>query len=392
MTRLDRMVRALLLFECVMYTVVAPLLPHYAHALHASKGAVGLLAAGYSAGLLPGALLGGRLATDHGVRRTTLAGLAGFAVATLAFGLVHQLVLLDLLRLVQGAFAGLIWSGALTWVIAVAPAERRAGVIAGAVAAATFGTLLGPLLGTLAVAAGTAPVFAATGIVALGLLGWAARHPEPAWCPPAGAIVGQLRGALRAGGFGLGAWLIVLEAVYFAAAGVLLPLRMSHLGTPGWAIGVVFAAASGLSVVLSPVVARGIDRRGASPTVAIGLLAAVPLIVALLLPTSAVLLDGLAVVALGAPMTAVTIPAVSMMTGATERAGVTLVLATSAFNVAYAVGETIGAPAAAGIAQATSDAVPLLAIAAMLLATLPFVHRPARASARAASELRPAPR
>ena len=49
------LVRTLLLFESAMYSAVTPVLPHYAHALHASKPAVGLLtAAGVVAGLLAG--------------------------------------------------------------------------------------------------------------------------------------------------------------------------------------------------------------------------------------------------------------------------------------------------------------------------------------------------
>ena len=55
----------------------------------------------------------------------------------------------------------------------------------------------------------------------------------------------------------------------------------------------------------------------------------------------------------------------------------TLVLATTLFNLAYALGETVGAPLSASTAQATSDAVPLLAIALLMVATAAwaFTHR-----------------
>jgi ACDE family multidrug resistance protein len=373
--RLTRMIRCLLLFESAMYSAVTPVLPHYAHALHASKPALGLLTAGYPAGLIPGALLGGWLASRHGVRRTAIAGLVGFGLAIAGFGLATDLIALDLLRVVQGMFCGLIWGGGLTWVIAAVPAGRRGAVIGGVIGAATFGTLLGPVLGTLAVAAGTRPVFCATGAVALALAAWARLHPEPDTCPPTGSIVGQLRGALGAGGFGLGVWLITLEAMFFGAANVLLPLRMAHFGASGLVIGVTFVAASALSTVLSPLVGRTVDRRGASLTIAVGLLAGAPLVAALALPHDVIALVILAVIALGAPMTAGMIPAVSLMTEATERAGVTLIIATTAVNLAYAVGESVGAPAAAGISQATGDAVPLLIISGLLLATLGLVRR-----------------
>ena len=375
MKQLTRMVRVLLLFESAMYSAVTPVLPHYARVLHAAKPAIGLLAAGYPAGLIPGSLLGGWLASRIGVRRTAVAGLVGFGLSIAGFGLATDLVSLDLLRVVQGAFCGLIWGGGLTWVIAVSPADRRGSVIGGVIGAATFGTLLGPVLGTLAVTAGPAPVFAATGLVSLALAAWAHRHAEPTGRPTPGAPLTQLRGALRAGGFGLGWWLVTLEAMFFGAAAALLPLRMARFGAPGWEIGAAFVAASALSTVLSPLVGRSVDRRGPTTTVIVGLATGVPLVAALVLPHGALALSVLVVVALGAPMTAGMIPAVSLMTAATERAGVTLLVATTAVNLAYAVGETIGAPAAAGISAVTGDGVPLLMIAALLLLTLVHVLR-----------------
>ena len=83
----------------------APLRPHAARL----QARIGLLSAAYSGGLIPGALLGGWLASRFGVRRTTLAGLLGFSVTTAAFGLVGPLWALDALRAAQGVFCGLIW-------------------------------------------------------------------------------------------------------------------------------------------------------------------------------------------------------------------------------------------------------------------------------------------
>ena len=375
---LMRTVRILLAFESAMYTAVTPLLPHYAHVLHASAGAIGVLTAGYSVGLIPGALLGGWLAARCGVRRTTLAGLIGFGLAVVGFALAPDLLALDLLRLTQGVFCGLIWSGGLTWVIAQAPGHRRGAAIGGAIGAATIGTMIGPLLGTLAVLAGTVPVFCATGAAALALAGWTWALPEPADRPRTGEILRQLRGAFGAVGFGLGAWLITLDAILFGAVTALLPLRMAHFGAPGWAVGAAFVAASALSALLSPLVGRCVDRRGALATVAVGLGAGAPLVAALALPHDVLLLGLVTVLAIGGPLTAGVIPAVSMMTEATERAGVTLLLATTMVNLAYATGEVIGAPAAAGLSQRTGDGVPLLIIAGLLLATLVPVLRARR--------------
>lgn len=68
------MISGLLLCESSIYSAITPLLPHYARVFHALKPAIGLLAASYAAGLIPGALLGGWMAGRAGVRRTTLPG------------------------------------------------------------------------------------------------------------------------------------------------------------------------------------------------------------------------------------------------------------------------------------------------------------------------------
>ena len=396
------LVRALLAFESAMYSAVTPVLPHYAHTLHASTPAIGLLAAGYPAGLIPGALLGGWLAGRAGVRRTTIAGLVGFGLAVAGFGIAPDLGALDALRVVQGLFCGLIWGGGLTWVIAAVPRERRGSAIGRVIGAATFGTLLGPLLGTAAVAVGTAPVFAATGAVALGLAAWTARQRDPA--PAHTAAPGQpdapartpaarrLRVALRAGGLGLGTWLITLEAITFGATSALLPLRLSRFGAAGWEIGATFVLAAALSTALSPLTGRVVDRRGPHETIAVGLAVGAPLLALLALPRSPLALAALTVVALGAPLTAYMIPAVSLMTASAERAGMALIVVTTLVNLAYAVGETIGAPAAAGLSQATGDAGPLLLVAGLMLATLPPALRAARRRTPAPSRATPSAR
>ena len=72
------LIRVLLGFEAVLYSVITPVLPHYAHEFAASKPAIGVLAAAYPAGMLPGSLLGGWIAARAGVRRTIVVGLLLF--------------------------------------------------------------------------------------------------------------------------------------------------------------------------------------------------------------------------------------------------------------------------------------------------------------------------
>jgi MFS family permease len=371
------LVAMLLAFESSLYSAVTPVLPHYAHSLHAGKPALGILAAAYPAGLIPGSLLGGWIASRVGVRRTTLAGLVCFGVAVAAFGFASDLIALDALRAAQGLFCGLIWGGALTWVIAASPPQRRGATIGAAIAAATFGTLIGPLLGTAAVALGTRPVFCALGAISLALAVRTARHPAPARTGSDDTADDRpsLMSALRTVGLPLGTWLITLEAMTIGATNVLLPLRLSRFGASGVAIGATFVAAAALSSVLSPIVGRISDRRGARLLLVTGLGASAVLVSTLVLPSSAAVLAPLTVFALGGPLAAYMIPAVSMMTESAEAAGIALVVVTTLGNLAYATGETIGAPVAAALSQATSDAVPILLLAALMLATLWPVSR-----------------
>jgi MFS family permease len=364
------LVRVLLLFESAMYSAVTPVLPHYAHVLGASKPAVGVLTAAYPAGIVPGSLVGAWIAHRAGVRRTALIGLLLFAVSIAAFGFGTNLVVLDALRFVQGAGCGFIWGGGLTWVIAVAPRERRGAMIGSVIGAAIFGTLLGPILGTLAVTLGTRPVFAVVGAIALVLAVWTARHPEPAPEAAGAETSTPLRDVLRSPHIRLGSWLILVEAATIGATSALLPLRLSRFGADNVVVGGVFLVASLMSMLVSGPIGRTVDRRGPRTLLCAGLALTAILMALLPLPRSAALLAVVSTVALGGPLTLYTIPALTVMTDAAERLGIPLAVATMILNLAWAFGEVIGAPAAANLSQATSDAVPLLALSAIMVLTL----------------------
>jgi MFS family permease len=362
------LIRVLLGFEAVLYSVLTPVLPHYAHAFGVSKPAIGVLAASYPAGMIPGALLGGWMAARTGVRRTTAFGLLLFTGAIVAFGFGSDIVVLDGLRFVQGIACGCVWGGGLAWVIAISPRDRRGEALGSVLASAIFGTLVGPVLGTVAVLAGTEVVFACVGGVSLALTAWTLQHPEP---PRAALGAGApLRVLARDRRVALGCWLILLEACVIGATGTLLPLRLSRFGATDVAIGVTFVLASVLALLVNPAVGRLVDRRGVVLPLSVGLGATSVLLVLLGLPRSPLALAVLTVVALGGPLTACALPAISMMTDAIERIGAALAVGTMLFNLAWAIGETIGAPAAAGLSRATSDAVPLAALAALMMATL----------------------
>ena len=369
------LVRVLLLFESAMYSAVTPVLPHYAHALHASKPAVGVLAGAYPAGIIPGSLIGAWIATRAGVRRTCLIGLLLFAVAIAGFGFATSILTLDALRFLQGAGCGFIWGGGLTWVIAVAPRERRGAMLGSVIGAAIFGTLLGPVLGTLAVTVGTGPVFAVVGVIAFALAIWTAGHPEPAPQARAAETETPLRDMLRSSRIRLGSWLILLEAATIGATSALLPLRLAHFGAASVVIGAVFLVASLMSMAVAGPIGRTVDHRGAAAPLYVGLTLTAVLMALLPLPHSWLLLAIVSVIALGGPLTAYTIPALTVMTDSAERLGIPLAVATMMLNLAWATGEVIGAPAAANLSQATSDAIPLLALSAIMVLTLRPVVR-----------------
>jgi MFS family permease len=168
----------------------------------------------------------------------------------------------------------------------------------------------------------------------------------------------------------LGSWLILLEAATIGATSTLLPLRLARFGAHSIVIGAVFLVSSLISVAVSAPIGRLVDRRGAGVPLCVGLILTAILMAVLPLPHSAAVLAIVSVIALGGPLTAYTIPALTVITDTAERLGIPLAVATMMLNLAWASGEVIGAPAAANVSQATTDAVPLLALSAIMVLTL----------------------
>ena len=362
------LLRRLLTLESTLYSVITPMLPHFARVLPASKPELGVLAGAYTAGLIPGALLGGWLSTRIGVRRTTLAGTLVFAVAVPAFGFATTLLTLDALRFVQGIACGCLWGGALTWVIAAAPEGRRGEMVGTAFSAAIVGTLIGPVLGVIAVQVSPELVFTVMGVVTLIGAGLLLRTDEPSHLveentAPLRALL-SMRPAL------MGVWLTLLEALTFGALYLLLPLALAALGASAVEIGIVFLGSSVLAVFVVPRVGVMCDRHGVFPVLAVALAGSAALMALLALPMSPILLGAVAVVLMGAPLCGFLVPAVSLISDASETVGVALAASTMLVNLAYALGETIGSPASAAITRHGDDAVVMLGLAALMLLTL----------------------
>jgi predicted MFS family arabinose efflux permease len=326
-----------------------------------------------------------------GVRRTTIAGLASFAVAVGLFGLADSITVLDVLRALQGLAAGLIWGGALTWAIAATPASRRGTVIGSAFGAAWAASLVGPLIGTLAVAIGGEVVFGVLGVIAVGLAIGTHAYPEPALPPWTG--LASLTRLPRNPAVVIAMWILTLEAITGSLITTLVPLRLARFGASAAGIGATFLVMGAVSAVVSLYAGRLASRYGLTLLVA-GLTVAGAMAVTVPVPGNALTLAALAVLAVAGPMAVFLIPATSLLTTGVERMGVSLPVATMLMNLAFA-GPAVGAPGGAALAQATSDAVPFSIAAALLLATAALVLRwrrhPAVAEAMAEARQVPGP-
>ncbi len=370
--RLLIFVCAVVLLDTAFYAVVAPLLPQLSAELGLSKAQAGVLTGAYAAGTLAGALPMGLLASRIGPRRVLLLGLGLLAGTSVIFGLVREIVVLDLARFAQGIGGACSWAGAMAWLLQAAPASRRGELIGTAVGSAIAGALLGPVLGGVASAAGQAVTFSCVAALAVGLGLFALR----ATAPPRGDVqtLGDVHRALGSPPVRLAAWLVVLPALGASALSVLVPLRLAELGLTQLVIAGTFLVAAGGEALVSPVVGRLSDRSGRLLPVTIGLVAAAVLIAALPWPVVGwVVAAGFVLITMA--LGTFWAPAMAMLSDHAEATGLQQGPALGLVNLAWATGATVGAVAGGFVASRTSDAVPLLVLSGLCVLTLVVVRR-----------------
>jgi len=376
--RLFLLVAAVLLVDTMFYAAITPLLPTYTDDFDLSKAAAGILSASYAAGTLVGSLPGGWFAARVGPKAALLLGLSLMGVASLVFAFGANIVLLDAARFTQGIGGAFSWAGGLAWLIAVAPGARRGALIGSALAAAIVGVLLGPVLGGAATVVGPAPVFCAVAVVAVALSSWAWAIPRPIPAREARTWVGPA--LLRNRGVVAGFWLVALPALFSGTLVVLAPLRLDDLGASGLAVGAIFLAAAAVEAALTPLLGRLSDRRGRLAPIRLGLVGVIVIAVAMPLPTAVAVLAVL-VVGVVSALAAFWAPAMALLSDAAETAGLAQGMAFALTNLAWAGGQSVGGTAGSAIAEATSDAVPYVILAALCALTLLVVTR-ARALGR----------
>ena len=372
MRRLLLLASAVVFVDTAFYAAITPLLPHYVEELGITKSAAGLLSAAYPAGTLLGALPGGWLAAHAGVRPTTVLGLSIMAASSVAFAFGESIVVLDVARFIQGIGGAMTWAGALGWLIGEAPSERRGELIGSAMGAAIVGALFGPVLGAAAAAVGPEPVFSGVGVVALGLIAWTLRTPARRPSPP--PRLATLLEAIRDRSVLLGVWLMTVPGLLFGTIAVLAPLRMDELGAGAAVIAGCFLVAAGLEAIVAPVVGRISDRRGRRAPALAGLAAGAVVMALLPWPSAAWQLGALIVLA--APAIGILwSPAIATLSDGAERHGIEQAIAFALVNVAWAFGQTAGSAGSARLADATSDRVPYLLLAAVSALTFAALRR-----------------
>lgn len=365
MRRLVVLLSAIVALDITFFTALAPLLPHFVSAYDLSKAAAGVLSACYAAGVLAASVPGGLVAARFGPKRAALVGVALTAVASLAFGFAGDAWALGAARLLQGVGSALSWSGALAWLVAAAPRERRGALIGTTMGAAVFGALLGPVLGAIASLAGVRVTFVGVSMLGIALATWVAVTPGVPAQPQ------RLSELVRRGDRQLlgGMWLLVLPAVLFGVLAVLVPLQLHDAGWGGVAIGAVFLVTAAVETVLNPLLGRFLDRRGRLLPVRLALLGSIAVSLAFALADSAPVVAGLVVLA-GVAYGAFYTPGMTILTDAAERRGLAAGLAFGAMNGAWAAGNAVGPALGGWLADVAGDSLPYVLLAALCLATL----------------------
>ena len=382
MRRLLLLTGAVVLVDTMFFSAITPLLPTYVARFDLSKAGAGVLSGSYAAGAVFGTLPSGWLAVRAGSRRTLLLGLSLMAVSSVGFAFAESIVLLDVMRFVDGIGGACAWAGGMGWLVSTTPAAERGATIGKAMSAALAGVLLGPVLGAVAQGVGPKVPFSVVGLFAALLAVVALRMPVPA-VAALEAVERPYATAWREARVRLGAWLVLVPALVFGTVEVLAPLALDELGASGLAIGAVFLVAAGIEGVAQVFAGRATDRVGRGAPIRLGLTGTLAFLLVVTVPDAAWLLA--AVVVAGCVLSGiVNTPAMTLLSDGVEVAGLEHGLGFAIVNLVWGGGQVVGSVVGAGLAGATSDVVPYLLLACVCGGTLAGLRGRARELAPAA--------
>jgi MFS family permease len=365
MRRLVVLLSSIVALDIAFFAALTPLLPHFVSTYGLSKAAAGVLSASYAAGCLAASLPSGLVAARYGPRRAALIGVSVTAASSVAFAFADSAWLLGGARFMQGVGSALSWAGALAWLVAAAPRERRGELIGTTMGAAVFGALVGPVLGAIATVAGVRATFLGVGLFGVALALWVAATPGvPAQPQPVSELFRRADRRLLGG-----MWLLVLPALLFGVVAVLVPLRLHDAGWGGVAIGAVFLTTAALETVLNPLLGRFTDRRGYLLPVRVALVGSGLVSLGFAWVTAAPAVAALVLLA-GLGYGGFYTPGMTLLTDSAERRGISAALVFGAMNGAWAAGNVVGPAVGGWLAELAGDALPYLLLATICLVSL----------------------
>jgi MFS family permease len=245
---------------------VVPVLPRFVEGpLEGGPVAVGFVVGTFFVATLLARVLAGRLGDERGRKVVIVGGAAVMAGAIAVFPLASDVVVLAVLRFIQGAGEAAFYVGAATAVTDLVPAERRGQAVSYFSGALYGGIAFGPLVGEWLLSGGSynrvwimaAALGALAALLSLGLR----EGPRPARIGARAKLV-HPAGLVPGSAFGLGTF-------GYAAFAAFMPLYAPSLGLEGSAP--VFGLYAGLTLLGRLFGARIPDRLGPSRTARAGL-------------------------------------------------------------------------------------------------------------------------
>jgi MFS family permease len=373
--RLIALVSSIIFLDSMLFGALTPLVPLYADDFGLSKLEAGLLIGAYGGGALLGGVPGGQLAGRYGPRRAVVLGLLALAAASVAFALASGPAALGLARFVQGLASTTTWSGALAWITARAPRERRGEILGTTFGFAVLGAILGPTFGAVAEHVGIRGSFAVVGAATFGLAVVATAHPD---ARPDPAAPGGIQRALSDAGFLAGLWLNTVAAFFFGALSLLAPLALSTQGFGSFAIAAVFLTAGLIETAANPLLGRFSDNRGRLVPIRLALVGST-IVAAILAATDERWILVVLVAVCGVTFGGLFTPGMALISDRSEVVGLTQGLGFGFMNSAWALGQFGGPSVGGALADGLGDAAPYLTCSALCALTLGVLTTRARA-------------